>query len=248
MTTRLADLLAAAAMLVSLGAADALADVTTRVVGTKLVITGDRDPNAIAIQPAGDGGITVVGQGTTLVDGSSVGTTVPGVTRLVVKLRHGGDLVTVTQVTLREGIVIRLGKGNDTVLLDRVDAGATRVRTGGGHDAVRVYGPSRHRHLSVLTSRGFDWVDVQDAWIPGDLYVDTGSEDDVVSLFLTDVGDDAAVYLGSDEDVLYLTDVWVYDDTDLDGDDGDDWLFFAGYVWFDDEVDIDGFGDDDWWY
>jgi hypothetical protein len=231
-------------LIVALGASIARGDVVTSVTGSKLVVTGDDDPDAVTIEP-GDGGVAVIGLQGTLVDGSAAGVTVFGVTRVTLRLRGGADRLTLTDVSFPDGIGLRLGKGDDVVVLDRADGGATRVRTDNGYDAVYVDGPSRYRHLSILTSRGRDVVEVTNAWVRGDLYVDTGSEDDYVSIVATEV-DDASVYLGSDDDVLVLGDVVVYDDTDLDGDDGDDWLALYGYVWFADDLDIDGF-DGDWW-
>jgi hypothetical protein len=38
----------------------------------------------------------------------------------------------------------------------------------------------------------------------------------------------------------------VDDDTDVDGESGDDAVVFAGYVWIGDDLDVDGF-DDVWW-
>jgi hypothetical protein len=240
--------LAAALLLIAaLDASIAHGDVATMVSGSKLIVTGDATPDAVAIEPAPDGGVLVLGLEGTLVDGSSVGVAVSGVTRLKVKLKQGADRLTLTQVTFSDGIALRLGDGNDWVVLDQVYAGATRIRTGNGSDFVDVYGPGRCRHLTLLTDRGFDSIVVDGLWIPRDLYVDTGSDDDDVTIVSTEIGDDARVYLGSDEDVLVLADVAVYDDTDLDGDDGDDWLYFYGYVWFDDDLSIDGFNDDWWW-
>ena len=167
-----------------------------------------------------------------------------GVTRLKLELQSGADRLTLTGVRFPRGIFLRLGDGNDTVVLDRVDAGPTRIRTGDGYDVVRVSGPSRCRHLALLTGRGPDSIVVDDVWISGDLYVDTGADDDDVTVFLARIDDDARVYLGRDDDVLVLEDIWVDGDTDLDGQDGDDWLALYGYVELDEDVDIDGFHDD----
>jgi len=233
-------------MIVALGAAVARADVTTTLTGSKLVVSGDGSGQTLVIESTGDG-VTVRGLAGTLVDGSAEPVTVPGVLRLSVKLHEGADRLTVTDVSLPDGIDLRLGDGNDDVLLDRVRTGAARIRSGNGYDAVQIFGPSTLNQLSISTSSGRDLVVLDDVWVPGDLHVDTGTAPDDVSIALTDVGDDIDVRLGNDDDVLVLADVAIYDDTDLDGENGDDVLVFYGYIWFEDDLDVDGFNDDWWW-
>jgi hypothetical protein len=53
--------------------------------------------------------------------------------------------------------------------------------------------------------------------------------------------------LGNDDDDLFLADIAFDNDTRLDGDHGDNGLFFAGYIWFGDELDIHHFANDWWW-
>lgn len=231
-------------LIVVLGASVAWADVVTTLKGSRLVVTGDSAPNVVSIEPAPDG-ILVRGLEGTLVDGSSVGVTVSGVESLTVKLRKASDSLTLTQVTLSKGIDLRLGRGDDDVVLDGVRCGAARIRTGNGSDAVIVMGGSRLKSLSVETSNERDLVVLDGAWISGDLDIDTGSDDDDVHIFATQVGDDVHVRLGNDDDFIVLADVSVDDDTEVDGEHGDDALFLDGYLWFGDDVDFDGF-DDDW--
>lgn len=240
-------MLRALLLIVALGASVARGDVVTRVSGSRLVVIGDRNPNAVRIEAAPDG-VLVLGIDGTLVDGSSEGVTVAGVQRLTVKLKQRADRLTLRSLTGVGRIALRLGKGNDDVVLDDVRAGATQIQTGGGRDAVSVVGRSHLRRLRVDTSIGEDSVWLDGVRISGDLDIDTGSDDDDVLIFVTDVGDDLDVHLGNDEDVLVLASVEVDDDAHLDGEDGDDLLFFDGYVWFDDDLDIDGFDDDDWWW
>jgi hypothetical protein len=232
--------------IVTLAASVAGADVVTSVSGSAAVLTGDESPNALVIEPASDG-IVVTGRGGTLVDGSADGVTLSGVRRLTVKLGSGADEITLTNVSLPDGLNLRLGRGNDDVVLDGVRAGATRIRTGNGYDFVSVFGPSRLDRLAIETSNGRDVVDVDGASIFGDLDVDAGSGDDDVTIVATQVSDDVRVRLGNDDDFLAIADVVVDDDTDVDGESGDDALVFAGYVWIGDDLDVDGF-DDVWWW
>jgi hypothetical protein len=232
-------------MSVVLGASLARGDVVTTVSGSELFVTGDGDPNEVVIEDAA-GAVAVSGRGGTLVDGSTDGVTVAGIRRVTVKLRNGRDRLTLTGLTLPDGIVLRLGGGDDDVVLDQVDAGATRIKTGNGYDVVQVFGPTRLNHLAVTMSNGRDFLGVDGAWIRGDLHVDTGADDDDVTIVATEVGDDVDVHGGNDDDVIVLADVSFDDDTHVDGENGDDVLVFSGYLWFGDELDLDGF-DDDWW-
>jgi hypothetical protein len=229
-----------------LGASVAWADVVTSVTGSKLVLTGDDSAERVVIEPT-DGGLSVMGVDGTLVDGSSEAITVPGVRRLVMRLHEGADRVWLTALDLADGIDIRLGRGNDGVVFDRVHAGKTHIQTGNGYDGVQIFGPSTLKHLSITTGTGYDFVVVDTVWVPGDVHIDTGPDPDDVSIVVTEVGDDIDVDLGNDDDFLLIADVAIFDDTDLDGDDGDDVLVLAGYVWFEDDLDIDGFNDDWWW-
>jgi hypothetical protein len=232
-------------LVVAVGAAVAWGDVTTTLEGSRLVVSGDGEPESLVIEP-GDGGIAVRGFGGTLVDGAAA-VTVAGVQRLVLRLHEGGDDVTVRNVELPQGLDVRSGGGNDDVVLDGVVTRRARVRTGNGWDAVRAYGPSRLSQLRVSTGAGRDVVVLDGVRVPGDVRVHAGNDDDDVTFFATEVGDDVDVNLGNDDDVLVLADVVVWDDTDLDGDDGHDALWFSGYVWLEDDFDVDGFGDDWWW-
>jgi hypothetical protein len=232
-------------VLVALGASVARGDVVTSLSGSRLVVTGDGAPDSLAIESAAEG-VVLVGHGGTLVDGSADRVTVPGVRHLTVKLKQGDDRLTLTQVSLPDGLDLRLGNNNDDVVLDGVDAGSTRVRTGNGYDAVRIYGPSRLDRLRVQTGNGNDLIVLDGPWVPGDLDVDAGPDEDDVAILATEVGDDLDVHMGNGDDFLELADVGVDDDTHLDGDDGDDLLVLWEFLWFGDDLDIDGF-DDGWW-
>jgi hypothetical protein len=160
----------------------------------------------------------------TLVDGSAEPVTVPGVRRLSVKLHEGADRLTVTDVSLPDGIDLRLGDGNDDVLLDRVRnrCGAPSV-AGTGTTPCRSSGRPTLNQLSISTSSGRDLVVLDDVWVPGDLHVDTGTAPDDGEHHVD--GRQATTStsgLGNDDDVLVLADVAIHDDTDLDGENGDD--------------------------
>jgi hypothetical protein len=222
------------------------ADVVTSLSGVQLLLTGDASPDSITVTPALDG-LTVTGFDGTLVDGSTEGLTFSGVHGLVVKLMQGNDRLTIRQVDLPGKLFIGAGKGNDAVQLDQVFAGAVRIQTSKGYDAVWIYGPSYFDSLSVQMGVGSDLLVVGGVTVGGDLDVVAGGDDDDVSIAGVDVYDDLDVHLGEGDDFLSLGDVFVGNETHLDGDDGDDGFVLYGYLWFDDGIDVDGFGGDWWW-
>jgi len=238
--------LRATLVLIALGASIARGDVVTSLSGPELLVTGDSAPNAIAITPA-VGGIAVTGFDGTLVDGGSASVTFTGVQRLSVKLMQADDRVLVSQVTLAGSLYVGVGKGNDSVELDQVFAGAVRIQTSKGYDAVRIFGPSRFDSLTVQLGTGADLLVVQAVDVGGDLTAIAGGDDDDVSIAGVTVYHDLDVHLGNGDDFLSVGDVAIGDDTHLAGDD-DDVLVLYGYLWFEDELDIDGFGIDDWWW
>jgi hypothetical protein len=223
----------------------ARADVVTQFDGSRLLVSGDDQPDTVTIDPT-PGGILLSGSNGTLVDGGLVPVLVSGVRRVTFELHGGSDRVTVNAVDLPDGIGMRLGDGNDEVSLDGAYLGKTKIRTGNGNDLIWVVN-TRAQRLYAQTNRGWDTVVVHDSWVPGDLQVSTGSDEDYVEIAGTEVGNDVRMRLGNDDDDLFLADVSFDDDTRLDGSNGDNGLFFAGYIWFGDELDIRDFGDDWWW-
>lgn len=237
--------LAVALVLLALVARPAHADVTTQFDGSRLLVIGDDRPDVISIDPT-PGGVLLTGAHGTLVDGGIAPVVVSGVQRVAFELHGGADRVTVNAVDLPSGIGMRLGDGDDEAILNGAYLGKTKIRTGNGNDAVWVF-DTRAQRFYVQTNRGWDSVVVHDSWVPGDLQVSTGSDEDYVEILGTEVGNDVRMRLGNDDDDLFLADVAFDDDTRLNGDHGDNGLFFAGYIWFGDELDIHDFGDDWWW-
>ena len=234
-----------AVAVLALAAGIARADVVTQFDGSRLLISGDDQPDTVTIDPT-PGGILLSGSNGTLVDGGLAPVLVPGVRRVTFELHGGSDRVTVNAVDLPDGIGMRLGDGNDEVSMDGAYLGKTKIRTGNGNDLIWVVN-TRAERLYTQTNRGWDTVVVHDSWVPGDLQVSTGSDEDYVEIAGTAVGNDVRMRLGNDDDDLFLADISFDDDTRLDGAHGDNGLFFAGYIWFGDELDIRDFGDDWWW-
>ena len=229
----------------ALAATVAHADVVTQFDGSRLLISGDDQADTVTLDPTPDG-VLVTGTNGTLVDGGLAPVLVSGPRRVAFELHGGADRVTVNAVDLPDGIGMRLGDGDDEAVVNGAYLGQTKIRTGNGNDAVWVFG-TRAQRLYVQTNRGWDSVVVHDSWVPGDLQISTGSDEDYVEVVATEVGNDARFRLGNDDDDLFLADISFDDDTSLDGDHGDNGLFFAGYIWFGDELDIRDFADDWWW-
>jgi hypothetical protein len=232
-------------VVLALAASAARGDVVTRLDGSRLLVVGDDQPDTVTLDPT-PGGILITGTNGTRVDGGIAPVAVQGARRVAFELHGGADRVTVNAVDLPDGIGMRLGEGNDEAIVDGAFLGKTKIRTGNGNDAIWVSG-ARMQRLYVQTSNGWDSVVVHDSWVPHDLQVSTGADEDYVEIAGTEVGSDARMRLGNDDDALVLADIAFDDDTRLDGSHGDNGLFFAGYIWFGDELDIHDFGDDWWW-
>jgi hypothetical protein len=220
-------------------------DVVTEFDGSRLRVIGDDRSDAVTLDPT-PGGILLTGTNGTLVDGGIAPVIVSAVQRVTFELHRGADRVTVNAVDLPSGIGMRLGDGDDAAVVSGAYLGKTKIRTGNGNDAVWVF-DARVQRLNVQTSNGWDSLVVHDSWVPDDLEVDTGADEDYVEVAGTEVGDDVRIHLGNDDDDLVLADMAFDDDTHLAGEHGDNALFFAGWIWFGDELDIDDFGDDWWW-
>lgn len=234
--------------LLLLGAGVARADVVTALSGSHLRITGDDSPDAIAITPGDQGGVTVTGFDGTLVDGSSDAITFFGVRSVTVRLMHGADHVAVAWLGFRGTLDIGMGKGNDTVDLDEVVGGTLKIATSQGYDVVNLFGPSYFDWARIRTGSGSDLITVDGVAVGSDLYVVAGRDDDDVVLEGIEIYDDVDVHLSDGDDVLWFGYAEVWDDTDLDGDGGDNWLDLYGYVDLWGDVDFDDFEDDDWWW
>jgi hypothetical protein len=237
---------ALAIVVLALAARTAHGDVVTEFDGSRLRVIGDDRPDTVTLDPT-PGGILLTGTNGTLVDGGIAPVVVSGVQRVVFELHGGADRVTVNAVDLPSGIGMRLGDGDDEAVVSGAYLGKTKIRTGNGNDAVWVF-DARVQRLSVQTSNGWDSLVVHDSWVPNDLDVDTGADEDYVEVVGTEIADDVHIHLGNDDDDLVVVDVAFDDDTRLDGEQGSNALWLDGWIWFGDDVDIDDFGDGWFWW
>ncbi len=163
-------------------------DVLVNVVGGNLRIEGDADANKIMITSGAEAGSFVVTglDGTTL-EGATDPIAVAGVRNIRVNLGEGDDLAAVVGANVRGNVSIQTGAGADRVLVG-TGAGATELAGMLPADvSVNVRGV-----LRIDTNGGLDQVAVDDA-VAGLLSVDSGEDNDVVSLGSTaPLGDSAA--------------------------------------------------------
>jgi hypothetical protein len=230
----------------------------------ELDVTGDDAANTVVLTGGADSTtVSVTGLDGTLVNGAT-DATISGVQSLLVQMNDGPDLVEIRQMTLAGRAIVRLGSGDDQLLVEqaRFD-GRLRIFGNRGRDSVSL-GPSVRvaDQLRIETGRDRDFVALAASNFGGVVLV-TGGGDDVVSFsdlvvggpttFFTDGGEDDVsafnvrfeqdvdINLGPDDDVLSIVDVEFDDDAHLAGGDDDDLIEFGGFIDADDDFDIEGF-------
>ncbi len=85
----------------------ARADVVTQLDGTRLLVSGDAQPDRVTLDPM-PGGIVLTGTNGTLVDGGLAPVLFSGVRRVALELHGGADRGTVNAVDLPDGMGMRL--------------------------------------------------------------------------------------------------------------------------------------------
>jgi hypothetical protein len=214
-------------------------NVTVSVSGGDLVVSGDNSGNQIQIVQAMQNGQPVAGrfyvsgQNNTRINGQTTGQYFSNVTDdFTINLRGGNDTVTlgngVWTFVAPDDVDIDTGTGAeaDIVHLNRILVlDDISIKTGGGKDMVTVKAQlgsfsnqdGTDHNLSIETGDETDTVYVTETLLPGDLSINTGSDNigDRVDLVLTDVGDDISINTGGGDDVVNLTDVWAMDDVQI---------------------------------
>ena len=249
-----------AALLVVLGAADAraLGDVTATVTSGKLTVTGDDAPNAVQVLAGvGPGAFIVAGIDGTLVNGS-LSTTVSGVKKLSIDMKDGVDRVELLDVVLDGSLLVNLGDGSDSFVMQggRVRTKA-EIKGGKESDDIRIRQGARFGdHLFVRGGKKIDTIVVTDASIGGDSEIKGGGGNDTITVQFTTLDDGAnlvvgggdgddhtlltenafehvQVYMGDGDDELQIEGCDFEGELRAEGNDGDDTIDFEGDNSFD---------------
>lgn len=94
--------------------------------------------------------------------------------------------------------------------------------SGGGNDTVQLGGVTADKNVNITTADGRDDVRVEFFTRIGlDLNIDTGTDDDYISVSSTILGDDLNIDVGSDDNEVVINSI-IVDDIFVNLDDGDD--------------------------
>jgi Ca2+-binding RTX toxin-like protein len=132
-----------------------------------LIVTGDAANNGITITQLENGSFEVAGDGTTAINGQSLGTPAvfTGVTKNVkVDMKAGNDNVSLSDVIIPQNLVVDGGKGNDTIALTDVDVRYNAVLQGGaGNDSITATGVETRATLLVNGGNGSNTINVSES-------------------------------------------------------------------------------------
>ncbi len=249
-------------------AAPALADgdvsVSVDPNGLALVI-GDAAANDVEVTPGpGADEITVLGLGTTLVNGAPGAVIASGVRSLRLEGGDGSDYFDVIGVNVRD-LRARLDDGHDTLRMEDIVVRRRMSAYGGdGRDRIITAGHCVFRRsVRILAQDGRDDVQLRDVRVLGRVKLHGGEGDDRIIIHFsaftrfarvrvvggrgsdevllteTDFDEDVGVKGGRDDDHILVEGCGFDDDVEIDGGRGDDEVTLRNSD-FDDEVELDG--------
>ena len=194
-------------------------NVTARVLGGNLVVTGDEDANGVHITQVGGGQYMVTGidcgNGATTINGEA-SALLTGVTRSFrVTLRGGADCLHMGNgETSPEGngglyvpddLFIRTNAGSDEVRLDDIHVeDMTKIWLETGNDGLEINSGEFDRDLFVFGQNGVDQMEIVDVTVEGRLYVKSHRGDDVIGLSEVYVSNQADVNTGDGADEVVI--------------------------------------------
>lgn len=157
-------------------------DVTVTRSGADLYVTGDNLSNTISIESDGNGGVRVNGfndasAAPTSINGTPNGTfQSPAFTGSVfVVMNDGDDEVRLTRLQVKTAS-INLGAGNDDLVAGLQAVGEARF---GNSTAVRL---SVSENLTIIGLGGDDDIRLQSVYVAGSTVIDTGEQNDNITL------------------------------------------------------------------
>jgi len=204
-------------------------DVTSRLVGSVLLITGDRQDNLVVVSALKGGGIAVIGDGTTVNGAATPFVTHRPVTAVVTTLGRGDDVAAFTNnmfaiqllypgdvdaiqdvigaatdgefwFSLPGGITVSAGAGNDRVFLVGELDGSLAAHLGPSSSEAMGGGNS----LTILSS-GIPIAGVRrPSVVRGSIFVSGGTGNDYVDIHLATIGGSVTSKLGGGGNATWL--------------------------------------------
>lgn len=169
-----------------------------------LVITGDNSSNEIVVEEVAANRIRVSGQDGTTINGGTRSATFTVTDDVRIDMKGGSDRVTVRNLSQtsqsHSDVSVNLGTGNDTLVIDSVDA---------------------ERYLKVMGGSGDDTIDVMES-TARDMTIDGEYDEDSIHLLEVTVDNSVTVDGGEQADTLRVEDSVISNDLIVDGDTGGD--------------------------
>ncbi len=157
-------------------------DVTVTRSGADLIVTGDNLSNTISIESDGNGGVRVNGFNDASAQPTSINGTPNGTFQssafsgaVIVNMNGGDDEVRLTRLQVSTAS-INLGEGNDDLVVGLQAAGETRF---GNSTPVRL---SVANNLTIIGAGGDDDIRLQSVYVGGSTVIDSGEQNDTITL------------------------------------------------------------------
>lgn len=232
-------------LLLALGAT-ALADgnVRGKVKSGRLTLKGDAEDNILELEEVGYRAIRVRGYDGTRINGSSSRTFYGVDEDIVVKLGSGDDEVLIDSVYVHDDLRIKGQGGDDLIILDDVYVDDDLVVGGNsGRDEIVLDEVLVEGETTLKGGKDRDDVYVDDSLFGHDFEFRGGSGSDDLVVTTCDFYDGACFAMGDGDDEHFIgSGTWLYDDSEFDGGDDTDFLDFgAVFFWWGVDVDIDDY-------
>jgi len=171
-------------------------DVLVTVSGGKMTVKGDADPNVIRIDQAGMD-VRVTPGGATTVNGSVLPQLFPAASDgLKLALAGGADELTLTMLTITGKVSIAMGEGADTITINDIDLGPTKLDLGANDNSVTSVALIVHGALAVKGGKGNDSLGFQET-IADKMKFGLGDGTDALAFCDAHVAEGIAVDLGA---------------------------------------------------
>ena len=161
-------------------------NVTATVTDGMLFIRGDDQANQIQINRAGIGSVTIhsIGQGLTTVNGSTSSVSIGDISvGYDIRMGGGDDEVVIKNVD-RSALLIDGDGGNDTITVSSARIrGFTGLMGGDGDDIINVIGSRFDNRTELFGGQGDDRVTVDNTWYSPNSIVDGGAGNNILSQF-----------------------------------------------------------------
>ena len=159
-------------------------NVTAKIVGSDVQITGDALANTIVITAVGTGGtkIKIAGLSGTTINGNA-SATLNGVDDIRIDMGDGNDNVAVTNLPISGSLVIWPGDGADTTTLTGLGIGhLLTVRDHLGADTLVLLKVVVKGNATLSTGGDGDTIDIDDSTFSGKVKIKAGAGDDHVNI------------------------------------------------------------------